>query len=126
MSMDFGKMEPLLANGGEALAPDQAYERQWAVTLLESVLRSLRQHYRDTGRGELFEALSAKALQAERPAAGYAEIAARLGMEEGAAKTAALRMRRRYARLLREAVADTLLDESEVEEELAHLMGLFS
>ncbi len=125
LSVDFGDLEALLAAEGDPAPPDLAYERRWAIALLESVLRSMERHYREKGRRELFEALAPTALRAGEAAPGYPEIAARLGMEPGAVRTAAHRMRQRYAKLLRAAVADTLLDRSEVEAELAYLMGLF-
>ena len=51
----------------------------------------------------------------------YADVAARLGMTEGAVKTAVHRMRRRYGELLRAEIAETVVDTAEVDEEIRHL-----
>jgi len=56
----------------------------------------------------------------------YDQIAARLGMTEGAIKTAVHRLRRRYRDLLRQEIAGTLEQDSEVEAEMRHLMQALS
>lgn len=101
--------------------PDKAYDRQWALALLEVVLGRLRQEYAGRDREEVFlglrETLSAGA---ETP---YAELAARLQMSEGAVKVAAHRLRRRYRELLREEIAQTVVSPEQVEEELHDLFA---
>jgi len=54
----------------------------------------------------------------------YREIGADLGMAEGAVKGAVHRMRRRFGRLLREEVAQTLGDSEQLEDELRHLFAV--
>jgi RNA polymerase sigma-70 factor (ECF subfamily) len=54
---------------------------------------------------------------------GYVEMAARLGMTEGAVKVAVHRLRRRLRDLLREEVAHTVATDAEIDEELRHLIG---
>lgn len=55
----------------------------------------------------------------------YAEIAARLGTSEAAIKMAALRLRRRFAELVRLEISRTVVDPAEVEAELNDLMTAF-
>ena len=43
-------------------------------------------------------------------------------MSEGAVKTSAHRLRARYGDCLRREIADTLVDDREVEEEIRHLL----
>ena len=50
------------------------------------------------------------------------ELAARLGVNEGAARVAVHRLRKRYRCLFREEIARTVRDEAEVEEEMRALM----
>ena len=45
-------------------------------------------------------------------------------MSEGAVKTAVHRLRRRFGRLLRAEIAESVVDESEVDDELRHLLGV--
>ena len=65
------------------LSADRIYERRWALTLMEQVLRRLRDEYVVAGNAELFDLL--KQLLPDEPGApSRAEIAARLGMTENA------------------------------------------
>jgi len=41
----------------ESLTPEKAYERRWAITLLEQVYQRLGQEYGRAGKAGLFEAL---------------------------------------------------------------------
>ena len=46
--------------------------------------------------------------------------------EKQAVKNAVLRFRRRYAQLLRDEIAQTVLEPNEVEDELRHLLRIFA
>jgi RNA polymerase sigma-70 factor (ECF subfamily) len=70
----------------------------------------------------VFEALQGL-LDGSRADEGLATVGERLGLSEGAVKTALHRLRRRYGELLREAVAQTVGDPEAVEDELRHLLG---
>jgi len=101
---------------------EKIFERRWALTLLDQVLRRLRaEHVRD-GKEKLFEQLKPTLTEASR-AVAYAEIAARLGTTEGAVKVAVHRLRQRYRELLRAEIAETVASASEVEEEIRNLFA---
>lgn len=51
-------------------------------------------------------------------------IAARLGMSEGATKVAVHRLRKRYRMLLRAAIAETVSDEAELDDEMRYLIDV--
>ena len=106
-------------------SPDRAYDRQWALALLDVVLRGLRREYRDAGREDLFLGLK-DTLGGGRAEIPYRDLAARLGLSEGAVKVAAHRLRRRYRALLREEVAHTVAESGDVEEELKALFAALS
>jgi len=105
--------------------PDRAFDRQWALALLEVVLGRVRREYRDAGRDELFVGLK-DTLTGGRSEIPYRELAARLGLSEGAVKVAAHRLRHRYRELLREEITNTVAGPEEVEEELKHLFAALS
>jgi len=105
--------------------PEQNYERRWAMTLLEEVLRRLADEYKQEGRAELFAELN-PCLVGERAAQPYAELAGRLGVSEGTVKSAVHRMRQRYRQLLRDEIANTLAEPGEVDEELRHLFTVLA
>jgi len=99
------------------------YERRWALALMEQVLRRLKDEYRATGNGALFDWL--KQLLPDEPGApSRAEIAARLGMTENALRQAFRRFRHRYQVLLREEIGHTVVTASEIEDELRHLIAV--
>jgi RNA polymerase sigma factor (sigma-70 family) len=111
-------MEP-----ADHLSADRLYERRWASTLTEQVLRRLREEYRTAGNGALFDWL--KQLLADEPGApSRAEIAARLGMTENAVWQAFHRLRRRYQVLLREEISHTVAIASDIEDELRYLISV--
>lgn len=104
------------------LTPERLFERDWAVTLLERVLAQLRVEYENSGRAEMFEVL--KVVLTDRPRSiPQAELANRLGMTEGAVQVAIHRLRARYREQVRMAIADTVADETEVEDELRALFA---
>ena len=104
----------------DALAPDKLFERQWALRLLEEVLRLLQAEYAAAGQAALFEHLRF-GLTGDKSALPYAELATQLGMTEGAVKVAVHRLRQRYRARLREEIAHTVAGPDEVEEELRFL-----
>lgn len=104
----------------DSVTPERIFERRWAMTLLEQSMKCLKDECVASGKGMLFEA--AKPLMSgEGNQCPYAELASRLGMNEGALKTAVHRLRKRYGALLREQIAQTVSGPEEVEEELRDL-----
>jgi DNA-directed RNA polymerase specialized sigma24 family protein len=117
------RIEPALARTADTLSADQLYERRWALTVMEQVLRRLRDEYSATGNGELFDWL--KQLLPDEPGApSRAEIAAKLGVTENALRQAFHRFRHRYQLLLREEIGHTVATASEIDEELRHLIAV--
>jgi RNA polymerase sigma-70 factor (ECF subfamily) len=100
--------------------PDHLFERRWALTVLEHVLRRLRRETTVAGRGAVFAELQSVVMggQEER---SYAEMATRLGLTEGAIKTLVRRYRLRYRRLLEQEILRTVRTRSELRDELQHL-----
>ncbi|HOW66861.1 MAG TPA: serine/threonine-protein kinase [Candidatus Paceibacterota bacterium] len=68
-------------------SPDRLFEKQWALALLAEVMDRLEQEYCRDGKEDLFAALK-QTLQGSRESQPYAEMAMRLGMNEGAIKGA--------------------------------------
>ncbi len=91
--------------------------------MLDTVLQRLKAEYEAEGKGDLFAKLS-PTLAGAREAQPYAELAAGLGMSEGAVKVAVHRLRRRYRHLLRAEIAETLVETEDVDEELRHLFSV--
>jgi RNA polymerase sigma-70 factor (ECF subfamily) len=102
------------------LTAEQLYDRQWAVTLLDQIMKRLESELAREGKAELFAELKGFII-GERSELTYPAVAARLESTEGAVKMAAHRMRRRYRELLREEIAQTVGGPGEVGDEIRKL-----
>lgn len=107
----------------DKLTPERAYEWRWALTLLEKVLARLADEQSAADKQRVFAQLK-EYLWGEAGGTDYAQMAARLGMTEGAVKVTMHRLRRRLRDLLREEVANTVAAAEEIDEELRHLIGV--
>ena len=100
--------------------PEALYLAAWAQDLIDRVRGKLRKYYVDTERGELFDALNSS-LSMDDDATPYADLARQFDASEAAMRLQVFRMRRRFGKLLREEVAQTVQSPAEIEEELAWL-----
>lgn len=105
----------------ESTTPETLYERRWALTVIERVLSQLRREWEAAGRETEFDELKS-CLLGVNPSGGYAAIAARLGISEGAVKTAVHRLRRRFQGELRTHIAETVSDPDDVDDEIRFLV----
>ncbi len=104
--------------------PEQAYDRGWAVTQLEQVLVRLQEETEASGKAARFESLKGF-LTGHDQDVRYKEIAEELDMSEGAVKVAVHRLRQRFGQVLRDEVARTLNDPTDVDDEIRHLFAAF-
>jgi RNA polymerase sigma-70 factor (ECF subfamily) len=109
----------------EELTPDRLFDRRWALTVLDQVIRRLRQEYEQSDKGRLFEKLSAF-LPGDAEADSYGELARELGMTEGTVRVAVHRLRRRYGELFSAEVAHTVSSPAEIHDEMRYLLGAVS
>jgi RNA polymerase sigma-70 factor (ECF subfamily) len=114
------RLEPV-----ELQDPEKLFERRWATTLLNRVLDRLETEFFESGKARLFELLRQFLLE-DNGSGTYREVAAKLGMSEGAIKVAVHRMRHRYRDLFREEVVQTVADPSEAEDEMRHVFAAIS
>lgn len=104
----------------DELTPDAIFERRWAKSLMEQVMAALAaDEMEKEGKRALFDALLPFTHLEAKPAT-LAETADKLGMNEAAVKMAISRLRGR----LREAVAETLGPDDDLEAEMMHLRSL--
>jgi len=105
-------------------SPDKAFDKQWALTVLDQALKRLRMEFAEAGKEEFFDELK-QFLTGDTPAQTHAEIGVKCGLTEGAMKVAVHRLRRRYRALLREEVAQTVAAPDEIEAEIRELFAAF-
>ena len=106
-------------------SPEQAFDREWALALLASVIERLRAECAADNSERWFEVLK-PFLTVGKSALPHLQAAAELGLSEGAVRTAVHRLRRRYRELLRDEIAQTLSDPANVAEEMQALFSAFS
>lgn len=123
LPLDFDSAEQCYGvEPSHTLSPEAIYERRWALGLLERAVNDLKSQYESAGNGELFDALKGF-LGGEDDVLPYSELSRRLGQSEGALRTAASRLRDRWRNRLRQLVAETVNEESEVHDELSTLIA---
>jgi len=120
-SIDFPQGENrYLAEPADTRTPESAFDREWALALLELVHQKLREKYAQKGQAELFDRLK-DLLTGGPPAESYGPFAEDLDMTEGAVRVAVHRLRRRFGELLRAEIAETVADEDEIDNEIRFL-----
>jgi RNA polymerase sigma-70 factor (ECF subfamily) len=123
VSLDGGGAEArYLREPAHVETAERLYDRRWALTVLERALDRLERRMTAQGKAPLFDRLKPTLLGAD-DAAGYAQVGLELGMTEGAVKVAAHRMRTRLSALIREEVALTVADPSQVDDEIRDLFS---
>ena len=102
--------------------PEHLFDREWALQTISGALQALREEMARGGKGEQFDAL--KGCLTGQDESPRDQLAARLGMSEGAVKVAVHRLRRRYRTLLRAAVAETVSSEDDLNDEMRYLVAV--
>jgi RNA polymerase sigma factor (sigma-70 family) len=125
LSLDFALAEGgYIAEPGHSVTPELEFERQWALRLLDRALADVRADAVRNQREALFEDLKGS-ISLDAAMADYHEIAARHGLTEGAVKTAAHRLRRKFREILRNVIAETVNSTDEIDDEIRHLFEVF-
>ncbi len=114
-----------LAEPAHELTPERLFERRWALEVLDQSLEQLGQEFRQMGKGALYERLKL-ILTGALGAVSYGEIGQALGMTEQAVKKAAERLRRRFREIIRAQISGTVVDPSEVDDELRAMFAILS
>jgi RNA polymerase sigma-70 factor (ECF subfamily) len=121
--LDIDTAEKLCRLAGPAQStPEEIFERRWAAAVLERVSALLEHESSQAGKGQQFECLGAF-LTGENSEASYRDAARRLGMTEAAVKMAVHRLRKRFGELLRAELARVVLNASEIDDEIHHLLS---
>ena len=100
--------------------PEYLFDYEWALETISGALQTLRREMEAAGKIEQFEALKGSLTGEDE--LSREEIAEKLDMTEGAIKTAVHRLRQRYRRLLRAAIAETVSNEDDLNDEMQYLV----
>jgi RNA polymerase sigma factor (sigma-70 family) len=103
-----------------ATVPDAWFDRQWALALMDRALTAVATEFASSGKAEQFQQL--KPWLIGEAALSQADVARRLGLNEGAVKVAIHRLRKRFRDVLRAEVRQTLGNADDLEAELRYLV----
>ena len=117
--------ERFLREPGHDVTPERIFEQQWAWSLVQQALTRLERDVREAGR-DRFYAECRDLLQGHTGDGTYKEIAARLGMSEGALKVQIHRLRGRLREILMDEILQAGTADVDAEEELRHLINILS
>jgi RNA polymerase sigma-70 factor (ECF subfamily) len=106
---------------GASEAPDAAFDREWAFTLMERCLAQLRREYSEGARRGADAILRFFRLQAPP---SYADAAKEAGMLVPQFKAALHRARARFRELVRAEIAETLDGAADLDHEMSELLRL--
>jgi len=102
--------------------PELLFDREWALQTIAGALQALRDEMTKAGKSEQFDVLKGSLTgEDESP---REEIAVRLDMSAGAVKVAVHRLRQRYRTLLRAAIAETVRNEADLDDEMRYLVAV--
>jgi RNA polymerase sigma-70 factor (ECF subfamily) len=103
--------------------PDTLFDQKWGVTVLAQALKSVETDYAQSGQAKVFQQLH-PFLQGDCERLAYREAAEGLAITEPAVRMAVTRLRRRYRDALRQAVAETVSDPKDIDDELRYLIRI--
>jgi RNA polymerase sigma-70 factor (ECF subfamily) len=123
--IEFNSLDPearYAGTSGQADNPELLFDREWATQIVTGALRELSNEMAKAGKGELFDKLMyCLIVKDDSP---RDDIAEQLNMSVGAVKVAVHRLRRRYRNLLRAAIAETVSNEADLEDEIRYLIDV--
>jgi DNA-directed RNA polymerase specialized sigma24 family protein len=127
LSLDFQHAENAFHHDppDPALTPEQEFDRAWALGMIERATVEMQEDYERTGRGVLFAAL-APLVWNDDSGENFSVSAVRLGLTTEAFTVALHRLRRRVGQRLRANVSETVARDTDVDEELRHLIAALS
>ena len=105
-----------------ALPPDGCFDRQWAVTVLDRALDSLEAECEQQGKATHFEHLSPW-LTGEADHGDQLALAETLGMPANTLKSTISRLRSRFRRTVKNEISQTLIDPTDIDNEMAALFA---
>ncbi len=110
-----------LAEAAQMPTPERAFDRLWALGILEKAKARLAEECAASGKAALFAALFPSAPGGDTE--NFAVLGERLGMSETALRSMAMRLRRRWRELIRHELESVVNSRSEVDEEMASLQA---
>lgn len=112
------RMEPV-----DDRTPDKAYERLWAMTVIDRAKQQLREDMERSGKAETHRLLAGY-LSGDAGTRPYKQTAEELGVSVPAVKMAVSRLRKHFGTLLRSEIAQTVANDEDVDSEVRYLLSI--
>ncbi len=105
--------------------PETIFMKQWAVSLVDGVLRQLQEFYEGSEQRNWYELFALTQFTDDQsPRLTQHELAERFGLTRDQVRYALEMVQKRFVHLLRKAVADQVASEEEVSDEIRDLLAL--
>lgn len=124
LSIDTREADVVLAQLSDAsVTPDQAFDRSWAIALLDRAMRRLRAEQARLGKEQQFDRYWPH-LQGRAETGIHDRLGAEFGLTRNAVAVAMHRLSSRYRELVRAEVAETVGTREDWAEEQRELLGV--
>ena len=117
--IDFQETEEWLKSAD--LTPEESFNKSWALTMIEQVMREIEQRFISQGDQQRFEVM--RPHLDDSTSKTYKQSAAELGLNENSFKVAIHRLKKEFGKLLRLRIQATLDNDSDIDEELSFLIN---
>lgn len=114
------------AESSLSLTAEQAFDRKWAQSVIEHATRKLREEYTKAGSENRYAALQRFLLCDPKESEAYQSLAEKLNLTESGLRSAVHRMRRRFAQLFHDEIANTVSDPTDIADEVSYLWKVLS
>ena len=121
LSLDAWSRTELSGDDNHSHEGTEAFDREWAKSIMDRTLEALRKSYAERGKQTVFEKLLPVVEGDSLPSESRDALCSELGMSSNALGVEVHRLRNRLAQTVRKIIGDTVDDESEIEEELRYL-----
>ena len=122
LSLDFETADQLYDQLNDpSQSPEKIYDRTWAMSVLNKVMELLSKDYAKRGKAALYEFLRST-LPGQTPTMKYEEAADKFGISNNTVKSEVHRLRMRFGQTMRELIANTVNEPSDIDQEMRYLM----
>lgn len=117
-----------VSDGGAEASPERAFHARYVAGLIRSAAARLQRELEGEGDSASWEIFRHRVLQAafDGDAEGYEQLAPRLGIERGACAAKLVVAKRRFATMLMDELRATIMDPSQLKDEVAELQALLA
>lgn len=123
--LDFDALDQTAESpAGSGESPDEAFRKEWALSVIGGALARLRREYEDEGRAREFEAFC-RHLSYSGDLPSYADLAKSLGVKESDVRNRLHAARARYADAILRVLRASTQTDAEADEELRDLFAAF-